>query len=158
MLAMTQAIEAAQTTPVRVETPPPRRGPPPRPNDGTPPAPAQGQAPPLHLDKLRHRLDGDEQALVQLARAMRTDLAQRVDALATAGQQQDRATAMAQAHALKGSLASMTAQRAAALTNGLEMAARSGEWALFSRALPVLRGELDKLDAALAALLPPATP
>lgn len=107
------------------------------------------QAPPLDVEKLRRRLGGDDQALADLARGMRTDMAHRLHALRLAMDARDQVASTAQAHSLKGLLASITAHRAAALTNGLEMAARSGEWSLFNRALPVLRSEIDKLDIAL---------
>ena len=66
--------------------------------------------------------------------------------------QQDQVLATTSAHALKTALATITAERASALSNGLEKAARKGEWALFGRALPVLRSEVDRLDTALSAL------
>lgn len=107
------------------------------------------QAPPLDVEKLRRRLDGDDRALVDLARGVRTEMTHRLQALRLAMDARDQIAATTQAHSLKGSLASITAHRAAALTNGLEMAARSGEWPLFTRALPVLRSEMEKLDRAL---------
>ena len=65
---------------------------------------------------------------------------------------------MAHAHGLKGSLGSMTAERGARLAKGLELAARSRDWPLFGRALPLMQAEAKQIDGALAALLsaPPA--
>jgi HPt (histidine-containing phosphotransfer) domain-containing protein len=106
------------------------------------------------LDTLRHRLHGNETALRQLATALRQEIHQHLQALLEAQRQQDPKVAALSAHALKGALASITAQRAAALANGLELAARSGEWALFGRALPVLQSEIGKLNQALDQLAP----
>ena len=118
----------------------------------TEPAPPAPRAPPLNLDTLRRRLDDNEAALQQLATAMRSEIAQHAEAMLQAQRQHDQHTAAQRARALKGVLASITAQRAAALANGLEMAARSGEWALFGRAMPVLQSEIGKLDQVLADL------
>ena len=108
--------------------------------------------PPLSLDKLRHRLDGDEQGLIKLAQSTRQQLVVHEQALTDALARQDATQACQHAHALKTSLASLTADRASALCNGLETAAHKGEWALFGRALPVLQTELKRLDDALASL------
>mgnify|MGYP006207538667 FL=1 len=65
---------------------------------------------------------------------------------------------LAHAHGLKGSLGSMTAERGARLSKGLELAARSRDWPLFGRALPLMQAEAKQIDGALATLLsaPPA--
>ena len=114
----------------------------------------------LDVDKLRRRLDGDEATLLQLAVAMRSDLGERLDALAQALQARDPQRAIAHAHGLKGSLGSMTAERGARLAKGLELAALARDWTLFGRALPLLQAEARQIDAALAAVLsakpPPA--
>jgi len=113
----------------------------------------------LDLEKLRRRLDGDEATLRQLAEVMRTDLAARLAELYQALQRRDADAAIAHAHGLKGSLGSMTADRGARFAKGLELAARSKDWSLFERALPLMQAEAQKIDAALAALLsarPPA--
>jgi CheY-like chemotaxis protein len=116
-------------------------------------APARNtSAPALDADKLRHRLGHNPNALAEWARAAQAELTSHQTDLAQALAHQDKTGAAASAHTLKGTLASLTAHRAAALANGLEMAARSGEWPLFGRALPVLRSELAKVDAALQAL------
>lgn len=119
------------------------------PRDDTKPA-----APPLNLDKLRHRLEGDEQALIKLAHNTRQHLAQHEKALINALAQQDVTLARQHAHALKTTLATLTADRASALCNGLETAAHKQEWTLFGRALPVLQAELARLDQVLAGLAP----
>ncbi len=121
-----------------------------------PTMPAEASA--LDIAKLRRRLDGDENTLRQLGQAMRSDLGQRLKALRMALQHQDRDMATTHAHGLKGSLGSMTADRGARLAKGLELAARSRDWTLFERALPLMEAEARHIDAALAALLsePPA--
>ena len=108
--------------------------------------------PALDTDKLRRRLGNDPAALADWVASVQAELAGYRQGLTQALTRQDKARATAQAHALKGSLASLTAQRAAALANGLEMAARSGEWPLFGRALPVLLSELDTVDTALQSM------
>jgi hypothetical protein len=47
----------------------------------------------------------------------------------------------------------MTAERGARLAKGLELAARSGDWQLFERALPLLQAEARQIDQSLAKLL-----
>lgn len=113
--------------------------------------PAEASA--LDIAKLRRRLDGDDETLRQLGQAMRSDMAQRLQALHRALQSQDRDMATAHAHGLKGSLGSMTADRGARLAKGLELAARSRDWKLFERALPLMEAEARHIDAALAAVL-----
>jgi signal transduction histidine kinase/DNA-binding response OmpR family regulator len=128
----------------------------------SPPSPtnaaqAEGNAPAaavaIDLDKLRRRLDGDEDTLRQLAQAMRGDLGMRLQQLQAALTRQDPGLAIAHAHGLKGSLGSMTAERGARLAKGLELAALARDWSLFGRALPLMVAEAQKIDAALAALL-----
>lgn len=112
----------------------------------------KGLPPPIQIDKLRHRLDGDNAALVRLAAATRKQLAQHIAALSQALSQHDQVLATTSAHALKTALATITAERASALSNGLEKAASKGEWPLFGRALPVLKTEVARLDQALSEL------
>lgn len=108
---------------------------------------------PLDIDKLRRRLDGDEATLRQLAQAMRNDLHERLKHMQQALQSQDADRAVAHAHGLKGSLGSMTAERGARLAKGLELAARSRDWPLFGRALPLMQAEARQIDQALGVLL-----
>lgn len=107
----------------------------------------------LDVPKLLRRLDGDRETLHALAVAMRTDLGQRLQHLQAALSAQDADQAIAHAHGLKGSLGSMTAERGARLAKGLELAARSRDWSLFARALPLMQAEAQQIDAALAALI-----
>jgi len=118
-------------------------------------APVRATASPEAIDlaKLRRRLDGDKATLKQLAIAMRSDLAQRQTDMQRALATRDTAAAVAHAHSLKGSLGSMTAERGARLAKGLELAARSGDWPLFERALPLMQAEARQIDKALAKLL-----
>jgi CheY-like chemotaxis protein/HPt (histidine-containing phosphotransfer) domain-containing protein len=111
------------------------------------------QGPALDLDKLRHRMGNDAQALSQLAAAMRNDMSIHLKGLEEAFENEDRSSACMHAHSLKGSLASMTAQKAANLSNGLELAAKTAEWSLFSRSLPLLKLEIQKIDEVLQTLL-----
>jgi CheY-like chemotaxis protein len=127
----------------------------PAPAPAAPAAPVRATAQPeaIDVDKLRRRLDGDEATLKQLAIAMRSDLAQRQAEMQRALATRDTAAAVAHAHGLKGSLGSMTAERGARLAKGLELAARSGDWQLFERALPLLQAEARQIDQSLAKLL-----
>jgi CheY-like chemotaxis protein len=127
----------------------------PAPAPAAPAAPVRATAQPeaIDVDKLRRRLDGDEATLKQLAIAMRSDLAQRQAEMQRALATRDTAAAVAHAHGLKGSLGSMTADRGARLAKGLELAARSGDWQLFERALPLLQAEARQIDQSLAKLL-----
>jgi signal transduction histidine kinase/DNA-binding response OmpR family regulator len=109
----------------------------------------------LDVEKLLRRLDGDEDTLRQLAQVMRSDLASRQIELQRALDARDASAAVAHAHGLKGSLGSMTAERGARLAKGLELAARSGDWHLFARALPLLQVEARQIDLALAEILKP---
>jgi signal transduction histidine kinase/DNA-binding response OmpR family regulator len=107
----------------------------------------------LDVDKLRRRLDGDEDTLRQLALAMRGDLMSRLADMQRALDARDTAAAVAHAHGLKGSLGSMTAERGARLAKGLELAARADDWSLFGRALPLMRAEARQIDRILARIL-----
>lgn len=125
-----------------------------QPAPAVPPAPREGShAEALDVEKLLRRLDGDEDTLGQLAQAMRADLATRQIELQKALGTRDTAAAVAHAHGLKGSLGAMTAERGARLAKGLELAARSGDWQLFSRALPLMQVEARQIDRALADIL-----
>jgi len=112
---------------------------------------------PMDLDKLLRRLDHNQETLTQLAAAMRTDLSQRLGALRTALSDRNRDVAVAHAHGLAGSLGSMTAERGARLAKGLELAARSEDWQLFARALPLLESEAVAIDDALLQVVRPTT-
>ncbi|WP_291014526.1 ATP-binding protein [Hydrogenophaga sp.] len=150
MRAMDEALRRVTCVPgAPALAPPPRAEPEPR-------GPAAADA--LDVDKLRRRLDGDEATLLQLAAAMRSDLGDRLGALAKALQTRDPELAIAHAHGLKGSLGSMTAERGARLAKGLELAALARDWTLFGRALPLLQAEARQIDAALAVLLLSAKP
>lgn len=74
----------------------------------------------LSRDLLLKRLGGDEQALREMTRAMRSDLRQRMGLAFEAMQRHDWPTMHAQAHALKGALFSVTAGQAAAQAAALE--------------------------------------
>lgn len=106
--------------------------------------------PSLDLDKLRRRLDDDEGSLQELAQAMRLDLTERMQGLRAALERRDSEAAVAHAHGLKGSLGSMTAERGARLAKGLELAARTADWSLLERALPLMQAESAEIERALA--------
>jgi signal transduction histidine kinase/CheY-like chemotaxis protein/HPt (histidine-containing phosphotransfer) domain-containing protein len=107
----------------------------------------------LDTEKLLTRVGGDRSALRELVVAMRSDMALRLDELGRALNTKDAELAHVHAHALRGALASITAERAAMLTKGLETAARHAKWSLFQRALPMLLLEARQVDQELASLL-----
>jgi signal transduction histidine kinase/DNA-binding NarL/FixJ family response regulator len=150
MRAMDEALLHAAGQPPRA--PSPRTVP--EENDKHSPSAASA----LDVPKLLRRLDGDRETLHALAVAMRADLGQRLRELQQALVAQDADRAIAHAHGLKGSLGSMTAERGARLAKGLELAARSRDWSLFARALPLMQAEAQQIDAALAALISAPTP
>ncbi len=149
MHAMDEALLRAQGLPPRAPGAPVTTD-----TEGRSPAAAGA----LDVPKLLRRLDGDRETLRALAQAMRSDMEQRLRELQAALVAQDADRAVAHAHGLKGSLGSMTAERGARLAKGLELAARSRDWQLFARALPLMQAEAQQIDTALAALLSAPTP
>jgi signal transduction histidine kinase/CheY-like chemotaxis protein len=107
--------------------------------------------PALDVNAMMARLGGDRDLALEVAQAMQDDLARRLTALREASRQRDAAAVCAQAHALKGALASVMAARAALLAKGLEASARQGSWALLDKALPLFEAEAARVSAALAA-------
>jgi signal transduction histidine kinase/DNA-binding NarL/FixJ family response regulator/HPt (histidine-containing phosphotransfer) domain-containing protein len=116
----------------------------------TAPQPAPEQPNGFDIHRLLAQLGGDRAALVEVTQAMRTDLAQRLAQLRVAASTQNADLACRQAHALKGSLSTLTLSRGAALAGGLELAARKAEWGLFTRALQLLEQESVQIDKTLA--------
>jgi len=125
-----------------------------------PPEPPPTAAPPVQrsednskgsfdVERLLAQLGGDREALLELAQTMREDLTQRMVQLRIAAATQNADLACGQAHALKGSLATLTLDRGAALAGGLELAGRKSEWGLFARALSLLEEEAVRIHAAL---------
>jgi HPt (histidine-containing phosphotransfer) domain-containing protein len=156
VLKLDDGQDAPEEAPAASEPPAPQT--PAQPSMAMPAALSSERAAAAHLEaldveKLLRRLDGDEETLGQLAQAMRADLASRQSELHKALQARDSAAAVAHAHGLKGSLGSMTAERGARLAKGLELAARSGDWHLFARALPLMQAEARQIDRALADIL-----
>ena len=109
----------------------------------------------IDAQKLLQRMGGDKEALQEVAVAMRADLTQRMALLEEALTTRNAELARIETHALKGSLASITAERAAMLVKALETAARQKSGDLFQRAMPMLRLEARRIDSELADLLPP---
>jgi PAS domain S-box-containing protein len=75
---------------------------------------------PLQRERLLARLGGDEAALRQMTRAMRRDLRESISQTYASLKAKDWPAMRAQAHAVKGALASVTADEAAALAGQLE--------------------------------------
>lgn len=99
--------------------------------------------------RLLRLLGGDRSALREVAAAMRRDLTLRLPHLQLAGKTQDQALARTHTHALKGALASSAIDRGAGIAKDLEAAARSGDWQLYQRLLPMFLLEAKKIDLEL---------
>lgn len=82
----------------------------------------------LDLPLLRERLWNDNSILQEIACAMRDDIVERGARLHSAVVRQDAAVAGHEAHALKGGLLSVTAQKAGDLAGQLEKMAKGGTW------------------------------
>lgn len=82
----------------------------------------------IDLTLLRERLWRDEALLQEIACAMRDDIVQRGARLREAVTKHDATAARHEAHALKGGLVSITAQKAADLAGQLEQMAKGEAW------------------------------
>lgn len=103
--------------------------------------------------RLWRSVGGDAAALAEVARAISQDVQSRTAQLEQASRQKDQALALAQTHALRGSLASAAMDRGATIAKELETAARHGDWARFQLVLPLFVNEAKKIQAELAAML-----
>lgn len=101
------------------------------------------------VEQLLKDLDMDPENQRNFLQSIERDLPTRLQNLATALEHQDSALAMAQAHLLKGSLDLLQADRSARFARGLEMAARTGEWSLYAKVLPLLQAEVRALQNAV---------
>jgi CheY-like chemotaxis protein/HPt (histidine-containing phosphotransfer) domain-containing protein len=156
--AMHEALENGRDAPE--ELLPPMSWPAP---DATRPPPPAGPGPDARIqasgadagdpgfdpERLRSRLGGDDSILREVVDAMSADMQERLGRLAEAAQTHDTALAQAQAHALKGAMASMTFMRGASLARGLEIAAGKGLWPLFRQTLGLLQAEAASIDRQL---------
>lgn len=114
----------------------------------TPSAPASVDVP-----RLLRLLGGDRDALIEVANAMRQDISQRLPQLQLAGDTHNEVLARTHTHVLKGSLASAAIERGAAIAKALEAHARSGNWLLYQRMLPLFLAEAQKIDLELKNLI-----
>ena len=112
--------------------------------------PAGGSADAIDLDQLVKTMGGDRAAVGEIATAMRSDMAQRGEALQRALAARNALPLQEQTHALKGSLSTIGAYRAAAAAKQVEPAVRSGDWDAVASRLVVLAQEIARVDAALA--------
>ena len=112
--------------------------------------PAGGSADAIDLDQLVKTMGGDRAAVGEIATAMRSDMAQRGEALQRALAARNALPLQEQTHALKGSLSTIGAHRAAAAAKQVEPAVRSGDWDAVASRLGVLAQEIARVDAALA--------
>jgi len=112
--------------------------------------PAGGSADAIDLDQLVKTMGGDRAAVGEIATAMRSDMAQRGEALQRALAARNALPLQEQTHALKGSLSTIGAHRAAAAAKQVEPAVRSGDWDAVASRLGALAQEIARVDAALA--------
>jgi CheY-like chemotaxis protein/HPt (histidine-containing phosphotransfer) domain-containing protein len=85
--------------------------------------------------------------LAGFAQRLEARLAEELDMLRLAHAAQSLAQVRDAMHSLANSLGLLPAERALRLCKGLELAARSGDWALCGRALPLLESEVRALLA-----------
>ncbi len=110
------ALQALNSPSPRLETP--------APSPTSPPMPTASTIGQPQRNRLLSRLAGDELALKDMVRAFRNDLRERMGSAYTALHAQQWPQLLAQAHALKGSLSTMTADAAATHAKALEAAAQ----------------------------------
>jgi signal transduction histidine kinase/CheY-like chemotaxis protein len=121
------AAPARATVPVRIAAPATARAHEHAPTHAAAPSPRSAATPSIgqpQRSRLLSRLAGDELALKDMVRAFRNDLRERMGSAYTALQTQQWQQLLAQAHALKGSLSTMTADAAAGQAKALEAAAK----------------------------------
>ena len=118
--------------------------------DTSAPVPIAGPVAAIDLDALLEAMAGDRAAVSEIAAVMRSDMAQRVASMQRALPPRDALTLQEQTHALKGSLATIGAHRAAAAAKQMELALRSGDWAVVRAQAGSLTAEIAQVDAALA--------
>lgn len=143
--AMKSALDAA-ASPMPTPTPERSKGQAPQPGAV---ALAQSVAAPSNLTAL---LGDDAQALALFAQRLKASLAEEMGLLRTACEARSLEQVLFAIHRLNNSLALISADRATRLCKGLELSARSGDWALYQRALPLLEKEV---LTSLAASTPP---
>jgi HPt (histidine-containing phosphotransfer) domain-containing protein len=85
--------------------------------------------------------------LAGFAQRLEARLAEELDMLRLAHAAQSMTQVRDAMHSLANSLGLLPAERALRLCKGLELAARSGDWALYGRALPLLESEVRALLA-----------
>ncbi|MDM0013465.1 ATP-binding protein [Variovorax sp. J22P168] len=105
--------------------------------------------PPVDMRQLVRTLGGDLAAVSEIAVAMRSDMAQRRQAIGAALAVGDATGGQEQVHALKGALGSIGAHRAAALARHLETLWRDGATEGMESAVAQLEREVGRVDRAL---------
>ena len=106
-------------------------------------------APPIDMQQLVRTMGGDQEAVRELAVVMRSDMAERREAIQQALEARDAAEGQEQIHALKGALSSIGAHPAARLAKQLELAWRAADWEQIRSALGPLDREVERVDGAL---------
>lgn len=106
----------------------------------------------IEMDKALERLAGDREIYDQLLKSVRQQLEEDRPALASAWQAADRQRLQRLCHRLKGSLALVGAERAAAASRALELAAKNPDQELSEDLMTGLAHELAALAEALSRL------
>lgn len=108
-----------------------------------------GESSPLDIQKLKKSLWDDQDMFIEIAHAMRQDIATRGGRLSQAYLERDALVAKHEAHALRGGLASVTAIGAAGLAADLEKMALTAQWEEFHGKLEIFELEIHRIDMQL---------
>jgi len=104
---------------------------------------------PLDILKLKKSLWNEQDVFIEIARAMRDDIAERGARLHQAYLARDALKAKQEAHALRGGLVSVTAVVAAGIAADLEQLALAAQWEGFDIKLALFQAETKRVDEQL---------
>ena len=108
----------------------------------------------VNEEELLQRVDGDRAFLAEIAEIFRGDYPKQIRILQESIEAGDRERTRHTAHALKGALSNLAAERATALATSLEGAGASANPADASRLLAELEKELQRVDRKLQVICP----
>jgi signal transduction histidine kinase/CheY-like chemotaxis protein len=112
----------------------------------------------VNEEELLQRVDGDRAFLAEIAEIFRDDYPKQIRIVQESIEAGDSERIRHTAHALKGALSNMAAERATALATSLEGAGVSGNPADASRILVELEKELQRVDKKLQVICPELVP
>jgi signal transduction histidine kinase/DNA-binding response OmpR family regulator len=88
----------------------------------------------------------DPDTLRKMTAMLKADMPQRKALLVQAMDAKNLALALEQIHFMRGAVGLVGAERAMRLIQGLEVTARSGDWRVFEKVLPLLEDSVDRLE------------